>query len=148
MSRFLQSARSLVNLASTSAAPRLAPSLPCTPSPLLRSISTSSPLFSWGGGKLKTHQGAAKRFKPISKKRNRRTSPIVVMDEAGIQHLVRPGGNRAESRPGPLFKRGQTGKRHLNLMVSGSRLNSLGGTQVAGKGRTGWHLRKLLAPIT
>lgn len=135
-----------------------------------RRLFTTSPTSpaSWGGGKLKTHQGTAKRFRAISKPKpryddnpasiNARLSTFAAQNggsgTAGmsevdyalaVQQMATAG--RGEMRPGPLFKRGKTGKRHLNLQLNGSRLNGLGGTAVAGKGRNGWHLRKLLAPI-
>ncbi|PWN28840.1 hypothetical protein BDZ90DRAFT_230850 [Jaminaea rosea] len=126
--------------------------------------SSSAPCSSWGGGKLKTHQGAAKRFRPLSKRRPRYDSNPASIIAQLASYSAQNGGTmssidyalaaeqmgsqgRGEMRPGPLFKRGKAGKRHLNLQVNGSRLNSLGGTAVAGRGRTGWHLRKLLAPI-
>ncbi|CAO1624237.1 unnamed protein product [Sympodiomycopsis kandeliae] len=125
------------------------------------SFSTTITQSTWGGGKLKTHQGTKKRFKPVSKKRNRPASSLVsqmfpqlkgqAKKEANIlfaKHNIGDGlrqqPQNVGARPGPLFKRGQAGKRHLNLNVSGSKLNSMGGTKVVGQGRLGWHLRKLM----
>lgn len=110
-----------------------------------RLFHTTSLSSSWGGGKLKTHQGTAKRFRPISKRRPRLVGHEPIWGADGELEGIRVV-NRGDARPGPLFKRGQTGKRHLNLMVNGSRLNSLGGTTVVGqgKGRIGWHLRRLM----
>ncbi|PWN20853.1 hypothetical protein BCV69DRAFT_201586 [Microstroma glucosiphilum] len=110
------------------------------PSPA-RLFSTAPSLLSWGGGKQKTHQGAAKRFRPVSKPRSR-PSPLGYNPSTGVLNEMGAG-----SRPGPLFKRARAGKSHLNLMTSGSRLNSLGGTKVVGSGRLGVHLRRLLGPI-
>lgn len=137
-----------------------------TTTPSLTSLfSTSTTLSTWGGGKLKTHQGTKKRFKPISKRRKRASpSPITMLfghlppgqskteaiNAFVAQRSLSPANNQPVkqvnlgARPGPLFKRAKTGKRHLNVRKSGSKMNSLGGTTVTGTGRLGWHLRKLM----
>ncbi|CAO1632441.1 unnamed protein product [Parajaminaea phylloscopi] len=139
-------ARPTLSGPSSSSLPRAFPSLLAGPSSVSSRALSSSPLLSsWGGGKLKTHQGTAKRFRPISKRRPRVIGQELVLGPDGeIRGMVAVKG--AVSRPGPLFKRGKTGKRHLNLQMNGSRLNSLGGTAVVGmgKGRMGWHLRRLM----
>ncbi|CAO1624233.1 unnamed protein product [Sympodiomycopsis kandeliae] len=135
-----------------------------SPIKVSQQFSTSTSISTWGGGKLKTHQGTKKRFKPVSKKRNavrpsimRQLFPNMPGHErtklrrlaeansgGGIESIYGKVEQKGGARPGPLFKRGQSGKRHLNLRTSGSKLNSLGGTKVVGQGRLGWHLRKLM----
>lgn len=136
---------------------------------------------------MKTHQGAKKRFRPISKARARPTTdmkpylseflrannlsptgaPLAsftgqptpsakLIPGKNQNQLLVPGSalitkarlDRTHGpRPGPLFKRGQTGKRHINVRMSSSRLNRLGKSKIVGSGRWAWHMRKLLAPI-
>lgn len=72
----------------------------------------------WGGGKLKSHSGVLKRFTPVGKR---------VM--AGpVKHIVDSAENDLFPAPfptlrryGTMFKRGQTGKQHLNTHISAAR---------------------------
>ncbi|PWN51847.1 hypothetical protein IE53DRAFT_378622 [Violaceomyces palustris] len=94
-----------------------------------RSITTSSPMQSsprskhlsqrGSTNKMKTHQGTKKRWTPLG------------------------SGSKASDI---LFKRGFAGKSHLNSGMARNRLNNLGGTTLAPRGRISKTLRRLLAP--
>lgn len=109
-----------------------------------RLFHSSASASTWGGGKLKSHSGTRKRFSPVSKARSRSTvAPIYPLSYSSVASEETLVNRAGESRGGPLFKRGKAGKRHLNLMTSGSKLNSLGASKVVGTGRLGVHLRRL-----
>lgn len=104
-----------------------------------RSIHTSSALnVSWGGGKLKTHTGTAKRFKPVGRRQKATRSEIQLL----------PTGDLVSYSPlqalGPMFKRGRTGKRHLNTKMTQGQASRLKGTLVHESGHTIRTLNRLI----
>jgi ribosomal protein L35 len=107
-------------------------------------IHTSAAIASWGGGKLKTHTGTAKRFKPVGKRRGNITKEIHYIDTAdGI--VASPFMSVAPTKYlGTMFKRGQTGKRHLNSKMSHSQGARLRGTKIHESGHTIRTLNRLI----
>lgn len=108
------------------------------PRPALRSLLPSSSMAihtsvssraSWGGGKLKTHSGAAKRFMPVGKRRvvdNRSVSRYGLTLKSPAQLITDVNGDLVRlasptRQIGVMFKRGQAGKQHLNSKMDPSR---------------------------
>lgn len=106
------------------------------------SIHTSVMRASWGGGKLKTHNGTAKRFKPVGKR--------LVNVQRMLKPILGPDGewkyipSTDKKVIGTMFKRGQTGKQHLNSKMSHSRTARLRATKVHESGHTIRTLNRLI----
>lgn len=107
----------------------------------LRSIHSTSTQLTWGGGKLKSHSGAGKRFFPVGKRKvidpkHSFAQQYASLDIPGILDLT----NKLKPSPtsmktiGVMYKRGQTGKQHLNSKMRPSRRMRLRGTVVEEKG--------------
>jgi len=119
--------------------------------PIATSSSSSSSLLhtsailsgSWGGGKLKTHSGTAKRFKPVGKRRSTRVydRATFVESEPGSGFEV---GYVNQKVIGCMYKRGRSGKQHLNSKMHHGQEARLRGTKVEQSGHTIRTLNRLI----
>lgn len=108
-----------------------------------RRLLYSSPItLSWGGKKLKTHTGTAKRFSPVgSRSIQHRRAPALRSDLLG--GAVYEPADEFSARKS-MFKRGQTGKRHLNSKMHHAQTSRLRGTRLVGHGHTMRTLDRLI----
>lgn len=164
MSRSLTSLRSSLSVLCETHASLAAPS---------RLLHSSRAASSWGSGKLKTHQGTAKRFKPTgkryvvdSKAHPSRRIPTILEAQSELDSLPQDVGVPAPSlhlspidrkalmaatlaslpvrQIGTMFKRGHAGKRHLNSKMSSQRSMRLRQNRIHESGPTIKVLNRLL----
>ena len=103
-----------------------------------RSIHSSTPQLTWGGGKMKSHSGAGKRFFPVGKRQViNNQHPLKREADAYMAGMPYPAWlpDRYPLKTiGVMYKRGQTGMRHLNSKMSSSRRMRLRGTVIERSG--------------
>lgn len=131
--------RPLLTLKSTLGSPSSSKLPSSSPSSL---IHTSAALSgSWGGGKLKTHSGTAKRFAQVGRKRSTRVYDHPTYSEDGV--LLGLGYTKVKISD-VMYKRGRTGKQHLNSKMHHSREARLRGTKLEEGGHTIRTLNRLI----
>ncbi|PWN32024.1 uncharacterized protein FA14DRAFT_162309 [Meira miltonrushii] len=106
-----------------------------------RSIHSSSTQLTWGGGKMKSHSGAGKRFFPVGKRKVLDPQrPFAKSIGFGLDNRImyppdEMGNTSFPTRTiGVMYKRGQTGMRHLNSKMRSSRRMRLRGTVIERNG--------------
>jgi ribosomal protein L35 len=105
-----------------------------------RSIHSSSTQLTWGGGKTKSHSGAGKRFFPVGKRKVINHQHPLMRDVDFRVNRILDSQDGIAPRPFPMktigvmYKRGQTGMRHLNSKMSSSRRMRLRGTVIERSG--------------
>jgi ribosomal protein L35 len=105
-------------------------------------LHTSAIQSSWGGGKLKTHTGTAKRFKPTGKRRSKRRASLIMFGGEGEAPLEVEYSH--DKVIGVGYKRGRSGKQHLNSKMHHGQEARLRSTKVHTSGHTIRTLNRLL----
>ncbi|UZJ55890.1 hypothetical protein CBS101457_005210 [Exobasidium rhododendri] len=105
-------------------------------------LHTSVAARSWGGGKLKTHTGTAKRFKPVGKRVTRATDRTTMLNSEG--EAVLEYGYTVNKVMGVMYKRGRSGKQHLNSKMHHGQEARLRSTKIHTSGHTIRTLNRLL----